>query len=167
MSALLILTELALVAAAAWRDVLTRTIPDVISALLVIVGASGRLLDGPLALAYSTVIALLLLLLLTAAFAHGLLGGGDVKIMTALAVGLSPYDCFRFLVATAMAGGLLALAYLILAHRTEIAPSITRRSLLRRILIVEGWRIRNHGSLPYAVAVAAGGAFVLLQHGSL
>jgi PAP2 superfamily len=46
------------------------------------------------------------------------------------------------------------------------APAITRQSLFRRILAVEGWRIRHHGPLPYGAAIAAGGAFVLLQAGS-
>ena len=86
--------------------------------------------------------------------------------MTALAVGLSPHDCYRFVVVTALAGGLLALSYLLLSHQKRIAPAITRQSLFRRILAIEGWRIRHRGPLPYGVAIAAGGAFVLLQPGS-
>jgi hypothetical protein len=38
--------------------------------------------------------------------------------------------------------------------------------LFHRILAIEGWRIRRHGTLPYGVAIAAAGAFALLEHGS-
>jgi prepilin peptidase CpaA len=165
-SALFALAMLALLFAAAWRDVISRTIPDAIALLLLITGAVARPLDGASAVIACAATALLLFALLLVLFAHGLLGGGDVKLMTALAVGLSPYDCYRFVVATALAGGLLALAYLLLSRSRWTAPVITGRSLFRRIIAIEHWRIRRRGPLPYAVAIAAGGAFVLLQPGS-
>jgi prepilin peptidase CpaA len=157
---------LALLTAAAWRDLTTRTIPDTICLLLLAAGVLAQLPNGISAVVASAATALLLFAVLFAAFARGLLGGGDVKLITALAVGLSPYDCYRLVVATAFAGGFLALAYLLLSRTVRAAPTITRRSLFRRILAVEGWRIRRHGPLPYGVAIAVGGAFVLLQPGS-
>lgn len=166
MSALLAAVALALLAAGAWRDIVTRTIPDMVSLLLLAVGGLTRLLEGASDLALSAVVALVLFVLLLLAFSRGILGGGDVNLMTALAVGLSPCDSYRFVVATALAGGLLALAYLLLSHFRQSVPTITRRSLFGRILTVERWRIRRRGPLPYAVAIAAGGAFVLLQPGS-
>ena len=60
---------------------------------------------------------MVLFALLLIAYSRGLIGGGDVKLMTALAVGLSPFDCYRFVVATAIAGGLLGIAYLLLSRR--------------------------------------------------
>ena len=166
MSALFALAMLALLLAAAWRDLLTRTIPDTIALLLLVIGAVARVLDGASVAIACAATALLLFVLLMVAFARGLLGGGDVKVMTALAIGLSPYDCYRFVVATALFGGLLALGYLLLSRRAPTTPAITRQSLFRRILTIEHWRVRRRGPLPYAVAIAAGGAFVLLQPGS-
>ena len=166
MSALSALVMLALLLAAAWRDVLTRTIPDTIALLFLFIGAVARLHEGVSDVAASAATALLLFAVLLVLFARGMLGGGDVKLMTAIAVGLSPFDCYRFVVATALFGGLLAVGYLLLSRTTRRAPAITRRSLLGRIFTVEGWRIRRRGPLPYAVAIAAGGAFVLLQPGS-
>ncbi len=157
---------LALLLTAAWRDVITRTIPDTVSLLLLIAGAIAQLVSGVSAIVASAATTLLLFCLLLVAFARGLLGGGDVKLMTAFAIGLAPYDCYRFVVATALAGGLLALAYLLLSRIKLRARPITRRSLFSRILAVEGWRIRHHGPLPYGVAIAAGGAFALLQPGN-
>jgi prepilin peptidase CpaA len=157
---------LVLLLVAAWRDVVSRIIPDTVGLLLLVCGTLAQLLKGVPAPMTSVGAVLLLFALLMAAFARGLLGGGDVKLMTALAIGLSPLDCYRFVVATALFGGLLALGYLLLSRTAQSAPMITRRLLLCRIISVERWRIRRRGPLPYAVAIAAGAAFVLLQPGS-
>ena len=98
---------------------------------------------------------------------RGLIGGGDVKVMTALAVGLSPLDCYRFIVATAIAGGLLGTSYLVLSARLPAMHSVRGASLLNRVAILETRRIRRRGPLPYCVAIAAGGTFVLLHTGGL
>jgi Flp pilus assembly protein protease CpaA len=109
--------------------------------------------------------ALLLLSLLLTLYSRGLIGGGDVKIMTALAVGLSPFDCYRFIVATAIAGGLLGITYLVLSRRLPPIHRVRGASLLNRVAVLENRRIRRRGPLPYGVAVAAGGTFVLLRTG--
>jgi prepilin peptidase CpaA len=160
------LAVLALLMAVAWHDIATRTIPDTLSLLLVAAGGVARILEGPSALALSMAAALALFALLLIAFARGLLGGGDVKVMTALAIGLSPFDCYRFVVATAIAGGVLGLAYLLLPRALHGLRKAKRISLLGRVAAVESWRIRRRGPLPYGVAIAAGGAFVLLHSGS-
>ncbi len=167
MSVLLSIAMVGLIMVAAWRDVATRTIPDEISLLLVALGAFSRLIEGPSAAAFSAATALLLFTLLLLAHARGLIGGGDVKIMTALAVGLSPVDAYRFVVATAITGGVLAIAYLLLAPQLSDQHRTKRTSLLGRVAAVEAWRIRRHGPLPYGVAIAAGGTFVLFHSGSL
>jgi prepilin peptidase CpaA len=156
---------LGLLIVAAWRDVATRTIPDLIGLLLVATGGLARIIQGPSVLAVSLGSALLLFLLLMIAYSRGLIGGGDVKIMTALAVGLSPFDNYRFVIATAIAGGLLSLAYLLLRRRTQFACLSRRRSFPGRVLTIENWRIRRRGSLPYGVAIAAGGAYALFHFG--
>jgi prepilin peptidase CpaA len=134
--------------------------------LLVVIGVLARSPEGPKALAASAGTALLLFLVLLILFSRGLIGGGDVKIMAALSVGLSPSDSYRFVVATAIAGGILAVAYCLLSSKLN-GPYRTRRtSFLSRVVAVESWRICRRGPLPYGVAIAAGGAFVLLQPGN-
>jgi prepilin peptidase CpaA len=164
------LAMLALLMASAWCDIATRTIPDSFGLLLLALGGFARALEGPAALALSAATALTLFLLLLAAYSRGLLGGGDVKIITAMAIGLSPLDSYRFVVATAIAGGVLGVLYLMLSQRLRTRHrtprSETRRSLLGRVAAIESWRIRRRGSLPYGVAIAVGGAFVLLRSGS-
>jgi prepilin peptidase CpaA len=159
---------LGLLLVTAWRDVVTRTIPHRIALVLVAIGAIARIVDGgPSALALSAGTALLLFVLLLVAYSRGFLGGGDVKIMTALAVGLSPLDCYRFVIATAIAGGFLGTGYLLLSRRSAGRCERRRTSVLTRVVAAELWRIRRRWSLPYGVAIATGGAFVLLHAWSL
>jgi len=160
----------ALLMMAAWRDVATRTIPDTISLLLAVTGGLARVIEGSSALALSAGTALLLFVLLLIAFSRGVIGGGDVKLMTALAVGLAPLDCYRFVIATALVGGLLGISYLLLSHllppgNLQGLCQTRRVSFLDRVAVVESWRIRRRGPLPYGVAIAAAGAFILFHQG--
>jgi prepilin peptidase CpaA len=163
---LFLLLACALLLTAAWNDIATRMIPDAISLWLLAIGALARLVEGnPSDLAFSVGTALVLLSLLLTLYSRGLIGGGDVKIMTALAVGLSPFDCYRFIVATAIAGGLLGITYLVLSRRLPPMHRVRGASLLNRVAVLENQRIRRRGPLPYGVANAAGGTFVLLRTG--
>jgi prepilin peptidase CpaA len=157
---------LMLLLAAAWRDIVTRTIPNAVCLLLLTVGVIARMFAGPLSLALSGGAALLLFLLLMVAFSRGFIGGGDVKLMVTFAVGVAPLDCYRFVIATAIAGGVLAIVYLILSRCLRAVYEFKRTSLPGRVCAIEAWRIRRRGPLPYGVAIAAGGTFVLLQVGS-
>jgi len=161
------LAALVLLLMAAWHDIATRLIPDGISLWLLALGALARLFGAPSNLAFSLETALLLLALLLILHSRGLIGGGDVKVMTALAVGLSPLDCYRFIVATAIAGGLLGTSYLVLSATLPAMHSVRGASLLNRVAVLETRRIRRRGPLPYCVAIAAGGTFVLLHPGGL
>jgi prepilin peptidase CpaA len=159
---------LGLLIVTAWRDVVTRSIPNTIALLLVATGAIARIVDGgPSALAVSAATALLLFVLLVVTYSRGFIGGGDVKIMTALAVGLSPLDCYRFVIATTIAGGFLGIGYFVLSRRPAGIRERRRTCVLARVVAVEVWRIRRRWPLPYGVAIAAGGTFVLLHIGSL
>ena len=74
------------------------------------------------------------------AFHLRLLGGGDVKLLAAGALLLGIGDLAPFLIATVLSGGLLAVAF-VAWH-----------------CLLPGWRYRgSFPSLPYAVAIAAGG----------
>jgi prepilin peptidase CpaA len=163
---LFVVAMLTLLAAGAWQDIATRTIPDEVSALLFVGGGLARLIQGPQELFYSGIGALVLFLLFMFAYSRGLIGGGDVKLMTAFAIGLSPSDCYRFVVATALAGGVLGIIYLLLSRRLVPMRMSRHASLLKRVIAAEAWRIRRRGPLPYGIAIAAGGAFVLLHPGS-
>ncbi|MCW8084321.1 A24 family peptidase [Sabulicella glaciei] len=144
-------------AVAAWRDVATRTIPDAASWLIGGIGIGARGALGFEALAVSLAGATLLFLTLFLFFARGFLGGGDVKLASAIAVGLAPAAIWEFVVATTFAGGVLAILHLLLRRW---GPA----RFPGRVGAVEAWRIRRGAPLPYGVAIAVGGTFVLLGH---
>jgi prepilin peptidase CpaA len=156
------LIPVALLIVAAWRDLVTRTIPDGISIGLAALGIAFRASDGTAALAASAATAALLFLGLVLLHARGALGGGDVKLASAIALGLPPLATFDFLLATALAGGVLGLLYLALRHLPAPVPSHSAASLPHRVLAAERWRIHRRGPLPYAIAIAAGGILTLI-----
>ncbi|WP_191058666.1 A24 family peptidase [Geminicoccus harenae] len=153
----------ALLVVAAWRDIAVRTIPDLISLGVLGIGIATRVVLGPGALLASLAGALLLFCLLVFLHGRGMMGGGDVKLATAVAVGLAPVDCYYFFVATALFGGIHGVIYLVLSGFIGRKTSGPRDSLLRRIRNVESQRIRRRKSLPYGCAIALGGASVLLR----
>ncbi len=165
-----------LLAVAAWRDIAARIIPDEICAAVALLGIVIRLTEGLPALAATLVATLALFLLLLPLAMYGLMGGGDLKLATAIALGLPPIGSYQFVVATALAGGVLALVYILFARIQRSVASarggpaagiaLAARhdaSLLRRVLAAEAWRLRRRGPLPYGVAIAAGGALVLFR----
>ena len=80
--------------------------------------------------------------LLAGAFFAGMMGGGDVKLASALALWFSPAGTVKFLVLMSIAGGVLTLGLLVWhrARRREGRPQI-----------------------PYGVAIAFGGLVILAQ----
>jgi len=80
--------------------------------------------------------------LLAGAFYAGMMGGGDVKLASALALWFSPGSTLKFLVLMSLAGGVLTIGILAL-HR---AGGRTGRP-----------------EIPYGVAIAFGGLAILAQ----
>lgn len=151
-----------LLLAAAWRDLAVRIIPDQIGLGLLAIGIVTRGSLGLSALLMSLAAALALFCVLAILHARGLMGDGDVKLASALAVGLTPLDTYHFVVATAAAGGLLGVSYLVMARQLWASPCRPQKSLLLRLRAVEARRIRLRRSLPYGVAIALGGIAILL-----
>jgi prepilin peptidase CpaA len=134
-----------------------RLIPNALPATLAAAGVALRLAEGLGALLVATVTFALALLLLGLLWRLGFLGGGDAKLGAAGSVFLTPAAVPQAALATALAGGVLALLYLALRPLLppHLAPAGRTRPILVRLSRVEAWRVRR-GSLPYAVAIAAG-----------
>ncbi len=80
-------------------------------------------------------------------FSRGLVGGGDVKLMSAIALWAGPHLMLAFVLLTSVAGGLLSIAVLVAARlrpASEPASGPMRRSFFRT-------------SVPYGAAIALGG----------
>ena len=140
----------ALAIVAALRDAATMTIPNWISAALVLAFFPAALVVGLPAAAIGIAAALGFGALLAgmAMFALNWIGGGDAKLFAASALWLGLPGLAPFLAFTAMAGGLLAVSLL---GARKAAPALPFRgpAWLDRLL-------RDGGDVPYGVAIAAG-----------
>lgn len=139
--------------AAAISDALTYLIPNRYAAVIVLafaVYAVGKPMavwtGGPIA-------ALLCLLVGIVLFARGLLGGGDVKLLTAAALWAGFDQLPLLLFITSLAGGALALAHLSPLHR--LMPARPGEAPTEGDL-----RARLQQSIPFGVAIALGGVAV-------
>jgi prepilin peptidase CpaA len=93
------------------------------------------------------------LMLGIALFAGGIIGGGDAKLFSALAVYMGVQSIGSYLFAVGIAGGVLAVVLLLLR-------SLPIRALLDRLSWVHEI-VRPGAGVPYGVAIAAGGLIVL------
>lgn len=152
----------ALLIAAAWRDLATRIIPNWTWIAIVALGLCVRGMQGPTGVALSAAFAFILLIILLPLHAFGLLGGGDVKLAAAVAVGLPPIQVLHFLEYTAFAGGILALLYISGRFIPYDYRYRSKNFLLFRAIRVELRRIKRGGPLPYGVALAAAGILVTM-----
>jgi prepilin peptidase CpaA len=149
----------ALLILAAAHDLAARTIPNGASLALAGAGLVLRLAGGDLAegmLAAGGVFAAAAL-----CWQAGWLGGGDVKLLAALALALPPAGTLPMLAWTSLWGGGIALLYLLLLRVVPPPAPIRPAGLLRRLLRAERWRIRRRGPIPYGCAIALGGLTVL------
>ena len=152
-----------LLLAAAWRDVASRIIPNTIVAAIAVIGLGWRASMGLEALGGTLIATAVLFLILLLIYSRRALGGGDVKLAVAMALCFSPWDTYRFVFSTALAGGILSAAYLAMRLLPAIARLPGRSNLLSRVYVIERRRIRRRGPLPYGVAIAAGGCLTLVD----
>ena len=146
---------------AALHDVAVRTIPDTVPAALAVLGLGVHLADHmlPAALLAATLLGIPLLL----CWLRRWLGGGDVKLLVALALLLRPDHVVPAIVTVAGSGVLLALPYCALRHRIAAPPARRPAAFLARIWRAERFRLRRGGPLPYGLAIAAGGLLELIR----
>lgn len=135
------LAALALFVAAATTDAIERKIPDILPIGLALVALARIALvlaagGAALGAAADVAAAVAVFALGAAGFGAGVLGGGDVKLLAAGTLWVGVASLLPFLMATALAGGVLALLFLL--------PGLVRG---------EAGRV----ALPYGIAIAAGG----------
>lgn len=132
----------ALLVAAAWGDIKRFEIPNRLNAAIALLaiaywwGAHFTIADVGIQLALAVVI----FMIFAAAFAVGMMGGGDVKMLAALALWFRPRELLTMVVVMSLIGGVLTLLLL------------ARHRLLRR---------EGQPEIPYGVAIsiAAGLSF--------
>lgn len=145
LATLLLVALTLLLLAACWFDLRTRTIPNQLNLAVALLAipfwwASGLPLWPDVALQLGVAAGIFGLFAL--AFAIGAMGGGDVKLVGALALWLPWQAMLLVLVIMSIAGGALTLAMLI------------RHRLAKRETPLE---------IPYGVAIAFGGLWLIGQ----
>src|ERR1700746_264285 len=156
--------EILLLLYVATIDIATRLIRNEICLALALLGIAAQL-ASPMQIAQSLIAATILLMLLLVIYQRGWIGGGDVKLLVALAIGLPLMGVIELLTMTALAGGFLALVHLMmrLLPYPRLAPAGS--SFVRRVYAIERWRHLRHAPLPYGVAIACGGIWTVFSQG--
>ena len=131
--------------ACSWWDLKTRTIPNWLNlAIALLAVAFWYSVQLPLwpEVALRVGVAFVAFWVFAAAFAMGAMGGGDVKLIAALALWLPWQAVLALIFLMSIAGGVLTLAYLI------------RHRLAKREEKLE---------IPYGVAIAFGGLWLISE----
>ena len=157
--------EILLLLYVATTDIATRLIRNEICLVLALLGAARQFIAGPMQLAQSLIVATILLLLLFVIYQRRLIGGGDVKLLAALSIGLPPAGVIQLLTVTALAGGALAMLHLVMRALPSPKLAPAGSSVLRRVYAIERWRHLRHAPLPYGVAIACGGIWTVFSQG--
>ena len=144
----LILLLCLILAIAAAEDAIRLRISNILVIAVVAGAAIAIFIDGPtLALWQNFALFAGVLIIGTGLFSAGILGGGDVKLLAAVALWVDLGHALALIGAVFIAGGLLA------------AAMLSSRLLLRRN---DGAILRARSRrVPYAVAIAAGALFLL------
>src|SRR6516164_3211651 len=156
--------EILLLLYVAMMDIATRLIRNEICLVLALLGIAVQSVS-PVHVTESLIAATILLLLLLVIYQRGWIGGGDVKLLVALAMGLPLIGVIDLLTITALAGGVLALVHLMMRLLPYPKPAPAGSSLVRRVYAVERWRHLRHAPLPYGVAIACGGIWTVFSQG--
>jgi prepilin peptidase CpaA len=154
-----------LLAAASITDITRYRIPNVIVYAIVaafVVGAAFNI-SWP-ALGWSALAAIGMFLLGAGLFALGLFGGGDVKLVAAMALWTGVADLPRFLLVMTAAGGLLGLVWMIRRRRQR--PAMAGEAASSSDAPSQP-KVPNR--MPYGVAIALAGLdfFVTSAHSPL
>jgi prepilin peptidase CpaA len=159
----LVVIQVLLLAYAAMTDIGFRRISNIVCVLLAVLAATQLPFSDPylLALTFGNAVALLVPLLIL--YHRGYMGGGDVKLLAAVAIGLSISQIIQLLTVTVLAGGVLAVAHLVLRYLPSPKPAPAGSSFLRRVYAVERWRHVRRAALPFGVAIAFGGICSVLS----
>lgn len=127
---------------AGWTDIRSRTIPNEINAAIALLAIGWWLVCGlPVwpVIGLRLVVALAVFAVFAGMFALRMMGGGDVKMIGALALWLPFGSLMTMLTVMALSGGALTL-FLLIRHR---------------------WRPNeNKPQVPYGIAIAIGGLWV-------
>jgi prepilin peptidase CpaA len=160
----ILVLAIAILAIIAFADMRTRCIPNALSITVTTLGLIRMILvhDSVAAsqtLAAGTAVFAVALLL----FSRGIVGGGDAKLVAATTLLIGYHDLFGFLFLMSLLGGALAVAILArdkIRHQARILSRPGR--ILSTTQAGGGGMATAPSTVPYGVAIAAGGMITLI-----
>ena len=139
-----------LMIAAALQDAVQLKISNLITGFVLGLAVIAMLTSGPtIGLWQNAAVFLVLLGVGTILFSNGVLGGGDVKLLAAVGLWTDGASALRLIVATCLAGGVLAL--LIIVLRTVVPAAAAARVKT----------LKPKAGIPYGIAIAVGAILVI------
>lgn len=140
----ILLVAIALFMLAAYGDIKTLRIPNGLTAAVAALGVLHLVaLGDPTAALYTIGVGVLIFLVGLVLFVCRIIGGGDVKLLTATTLLIGYYDVFSFLLLMSVFGALVSLVLFVM-HRFKVSGV----------------------PVPYGVAIAAAGIVTLLSQSS-
>lgn len=150
-------------AAAAVTDVTRGRISNFLVVALLAFGLTLRVHEGAAAVAVSILIGASVLAAGTIIFSLGLIGGGDVKFITAATMALGWPDAFAFVLYTVLAGGVLGIAVALARGKLRaVGRSVWASALPFFAGIRPAAPHSTAGKMPYALAILAGAVTLAL-----
>jgi prepilin peptidase CpaA len=139
---------------AAASDTVSRRIPNLIPLAILTGIVAERAHQGWGSLGNGAGALAIVLVIGTFAHARGWFGGGDVKLVAAVAAMFGMPACFGFLLLTGVCGGLVALFTLYVTRRMTAREAIVAIDVLVRTRAVT--LAHKRATVPYAIAIAFG-----------
>jgi prepilin peptidase CpaA len=138
-------------------DIRSLKIPNAVSVIVLALFFLNALLSGPTdGFTKHIIVAGSALLLGFGVFAAGLMGAGDIKLITALMLWAGPQNGFVFLIVMTFVGGLFAGLLLITRTSMAVWPSAQNYIPSRRL---RTWAQR--GIFPYGIAICTAGLVLM------
>ena len=164
MQTAILVVGVGILAVIAYGDVHTRRIPNALSLAIAILGLIRLILvHDPVAAGHTLVATAAAFAATFLLFRRGAVGGGDAKLITAMALLVGAGDLFSFLFLMSLCGGALALAIL---ARDKLRPwfrPVSRPARMPCATEAKGSSaVGPRSTVPYGVAVAAAGVITLI-----
>jgi prepilin peptidase CpaA len=147
----------------AYGDVRTRRIPNALCIAIAMLGLIRiTLVHDPVAASHTLAAGAVVFVTGFLVFWRGAIGGGDAKLLAAMALLIGYHELVSFLFLMSLCGGALALAIL---ARDHLRPRLLRHSRMASVPPpdISGCRVASiRSTVPYGVAIAASGAIMLI-----
>jgi len=154
---------IAILAIIAYGDVRTRRVPNSLSIAIATLGLMRIILvQDPVAAGHTLAAGVVLFAIAFLLFWRGAIGGGDAKLVAAMALLIGYQDLFSFLFLMSLCGGALALAILARDKLSPRLPRLARRASIPSAGVAGCIEAQAPSTVPYGVAIAAAGAITLI-----